>query len=134
MGQGNPHYQYKLEDERTECMPAQKDLGGLVDDKLDMSQQCALAAQKANRILGCIKRSVARQLRKVILPLYSVLMRLHLEYCTQMWSPQCRRDTGLLESIQRRATKNDPRDVTHLLRGQAERARAVQPGEEKILR
>jgi len=81
LGRNNPMHQYRLGADLLGSSSVERDLGVLVEDRLTVSQQCALAAKMANGILGCIKRSVASRLREVLLPLCSALMRPYLKYC-----------------------------------------------------
>ena len=88
MGRGNPKHKYRLGREWIVSSSEEKDLGMLVGEKLNMTQQSIFAAQKAKCTLGCIKKSVTSKSREVILPLYSTLMRPHLEHCVQLRGPQ----------------------------------------------
>jgi len=72
-----------LGEEWLESSPAERDLGVVVGSRVNRSQQCALAAWRANRILRCSNQLVKRG----DCPLYSALVQSRLECCVQFWAP-----------------------------------------------
>ena len=75
---------------------------------MKLSEQCGIAASKGNQILGLIRRTIMYKEKQLIVPLYKVIVRPHLEYCIQTWRPYRKKDIDKLERIQRRATKMIP--------------------------
>ena len=80
---------------------------------LKSSNQCLEAVKKAQKLLGYIKRQFRTRNKETILTLYNALVRPHLEYAVQFWSPSLRKDIERLEAVQARATKLIP-SIRHL--------------------
>ena len=93
----NQLHSYKMGDTWLSKTTSKKDLGIVVDHKLNMSQQCDVATKKANAILGCINRSIVSKSCKMLVPLYSALVRPYLEFCVQLWTLHFKEDANELE-------------------------------------
>ena len=101
----NKHANYDVNDVQLECVLEEKDLDVIISEDLKWQKQCSEAVRKANRMLGMIKRNFIDRSQETIILLYKSLIRPHLEYCCQLWSPYYKKDIKLIEGVQRRATK-----------------------------
>ena len=108
IGRRNPKNVYGMGGSVLETTSAERDLGVMIDDRLDLGSHIKSIVAKANRMLGLIKISFACLDKPMFLNLYLVLVRPHLEYCVQVWSPYKQKYIKLLERVQRRATKLVP--------------------------
>ena len=104
---------YELLGKEIESVQQEKDLGVVITNDLKSSNQCIEAVKKAQKLLGYIKRQFRTRNKETILTLYNALVRPHLEYAVQFWSPSLRKDIERLEAVQARATKLIP-SIRHL--------------------
>jgi ribonuclease P/MRP protein subunit RPP40 len=105
MGKNNKEFEYKLGESVVKKSQKERDLGVIIDSSGKSSEQCILSVKKANAVLGMIKRNINFKSKEIMVRLYKALVRPHLEYCVQVWSPYLRKDINMLERVQRRATK-----------------------------
>ena len=108
LGKHNPRHVYTMGGTDLTETTEEKDLGVLVDDKLDFGGHIKTIVKKANQRLGLIKKGFDCLDKEMFMNLYPVLVRPLLEYCVQIWLPNKQGDIKLLEGVQRRATKIVP--------------------------
>lgn len=113
IGSRNNKVKYELLGKELSTCSEEKDLGVIITDDLKSSRQCIEAEKKANKILGYIKRQFKTRQPDTILKLHNALVRPHLEYAVQFWSPTQRNDIERLEKVQAKATKMIP-SIRHL--------------------
>ena len=111
MGRKKPQCSYTMRKhggvERTALRESdmERDLGVHVDSTLSFSRHIEIQVNKANRILGLIRRSFEYLDCEAMKLLFTSLVRPHLEFGNIVWSPRLEKDKKLVEGVQRRATK-----------------------------
>ena len=85
-----------------------KDLGITIDTQLSFQNHIQDKVNKANRVMGMIRRSFSHLNKEIFKQLYKSQVRPHLEYAQAAWSPYRKKDITAIENVQRRATKLIP--------------------------
>jgi hypothetical protein len=105
LGRNNNKANYSLSGITLNAADEVRDLGVVVTNDLSQQSNTQVKVKKANQILGMLRRSFTHLDSKTLCLLYKALVRPHLEYCNAITKPTTERDMLLLESVQRRATK-----------------------------
>ena len=104
-GKNNNNAQYYIKESKLTASDSERDLGVFISCNLKSRSHIDQQVAKANKVLGYIFRTIENKSPQVIVPLYRSLVRPHLEYCVQAWSPHFNKDINKLEQVQRRAVR-----------------------------
>ena len=98
-------HRYCLNDQELEHVFQEKDLGVIFDTELKFEEHIAAKVNKANSIIGVIRRSFHYLGEDLFKTLYTTFVRPHLEYAEAVWAPFLKKNINMIENVQRRATK-----------------------------
>jgi len=104
----NVAYDYHLHSVSLQHLTHVKDLGVTFNSNLTFTQHCAEKINKANSMLGLIKRNFIHVTTDAFLQLYKTLVRSHLEYANCIWNPYRQHLIKDLEKVQMRASRLIP--------------------------
>ena len=105
LGHQNLKHDYTINEQIIKSPSVQRDLGVSITDNCLLGHQCAKAGKTANQVLGRINRSFSCKNKDIMLQIYKVFVRPHLEYAVTAWRPWNKKDIDVLEKVQHRATR-----------------------------
>ena len=110
IGKENPNFEYQMEDKdgtikNLTVVNCEKDLGIYVQDNLKFDQHISITVNRANRLVGLIKRAFSYLDEETLLVLHKTLIRPILDYGNLIWFPTLKKDIRAIENVQRRITK-----------------------------
>ena len=91
-GPGNTGMNYEMRGTILSTTGKEKYLGVTMNANMKVSEQLRIAASKGNQVLGMIRINITYKEKSLTSPLYKAIVRPHLEYCIQVWSPYLRKD------------------------------------------
>ena len=107
IGHNNIQYNYTIANQQLKSTEQQRDLGITITRDLKWQKQTEKSCKTADRVQGFIARNFNYKITELMLPLYKSIVRPHLKYAVQFWSPHLRRGIDKIEMV-RKATKMIP--------------------------
>ena len=107
--QNNPDLNtYYMADQNLEYSSCEKDIGVFIDNKLKFDTHITSKVNKANSILGIVRKTFDYMDEQIFSLTFKGLVRPHLEYANQIWAPHLKKHIDMIENVQRRGTKTIP--------------------------
>jgi hypothetical protein len=103
-----PHQPYMLANTPLKQVTEEKDIGVTIDSQLSFDAHICSKINKANQMLGIINRTFEYKDSTMMATLFKCLVRPHLEYANQAWSPYLMKHVKAIERVQKRATRMIP--------------------------
>ena len=98
-------HRYEVYGDEIDHVFDEKDLGVTIDFELTFEQHMSQKINKANTIMGLIRRSFSFLDRTLFKKLFITFVRPHLEYGQAVWSPYLLKYVKKIEKVQEHATK-----------------------------
>ena len=106
-GYNNPCLEYKMGGEKLMMTASEKDFGVVIHSTLKPAAHIANWVKKASQMLGMIQITIKYKNKRILILMYKSVVRRHLEYSVQAWSPHQLCHIRLIEGVHWNDTRTE---------------------------